>query len=1046
MVLGAKIHQELPFEHLVKLLKVERDPSRHPLVQVLFSLESVQTNVEKSKNPSFTQLSLNDLNQLDFIGEELLEDIQHHQEYSPAKFDLSLYINDSQPDLSGVFNFAISLFDEHTIKRFADLYQRILAQMVSDVHQPIASMNLVCKQEKQTLLNNWVKTTQSSSQSLCLHQLFEERVKTFADKPAISFKQQTLSYQQLNNRANQLALKLQADYLSAQGKQLEPDTLIGIFLDRSLEMVISILAILKAGGTYVPISPDYPKSRSLYILQDTGASLVITRKKYAHTFTAFSGELELIPQLVYVDTLENQATSDRQAPVSAVKPQDLAYVIYTSGTTGKPKGVLQTHENVIRLLQVTQADFGFNDSDNWVLYHAYTFDFSVWELWGALTTGGKLVIPTTEITKDLPTFVRLCQQEQVTVLNQTPAAFYALVDTLRITGECLEALRLVIFGGDKLNIEQLKSWWDTYGNKSTRLVNMYGITETTVHVTYKELTADDNTAYSNIGRPLKDMKAYVLNSKLIPLPIGAPGELYVGGSGLARGYLNRPELTAERFIENPFIASEGNIKNRLYKTGDLVRWLPNGELEYLGRNDAQVKIRGYRIELGEIEAALAQHPQVQQVAVIDRIHEKNKYLAAYVVLSEKKSSDPSKLKAFVSEFLPDYMMPSTFTFLDTLPLTINGKLNRVALPFPEFTSKVEYVAPENELEQELCQIWQRVLGIDTVGVLDSFFELGGDSILLLKVYHHCSRSNIRVSPKLLNEQPTIRGLAESIKAEPMPDFSSCTESEIVNFLTGYNEFNKFMTFNEVSNKTGLFLIPAAAGPETFTPLVEKLDINRPVHLLENIQVYSGRQIRLNYLIDYYFAVIRKKQASGPYLLGGYCEGAMVSLGIAQRLKALGESVEMLFLVDPVVINIEQNLIDTIKQDPRLPNCGRFEAEMVDTFLFYAEYVKSLQSYSGPVVFFEGSSVSDEATPTQILAVINDYIDIQELFNKGFSTPKNGFESLLLNCDYIAIDAKHERIMIEDETLNTMANVINLKLSSSYDNYLETETHSEVIYS
>ncbi|WP_020412136.1 non-ribosomal peptide synthetase [Microbulbifer variabilis] len=1041
LVLGAKVHQELPFERLVKLLNVERDPSRHPLFQVVFSLENTSSKIrEEDKNLPFTQQSLSELNQ-GLSDDESQEGMQYNQEYSPAKFDLSLHINDGQVELDGFINFSTSLFDLQTITRFSTLYQRILAEIVADVQQPIADMDLICEQERKTLLVDWVKTTPCSPQNLCLHQLFEIQARSFADKPALTFKQQTLSYDQLNNRANQLALKLQADYQSAYGEHLKSGTLIGIFLDHSMEMVISIIAILKTGCAYVPISPNYPSSRTLYILQDTEVPIVITDNKYTGTFTALSGELELTPVLVFADASVPLADDVSLIPVSDIEPQDLAYVIYTSGTTGKPKGVLQTHENVMRLLESTRADLSFDDNDTWVLYHSYTFDFSVWELWGALTTGGKLVVPTTEIKTDLPGFVRLCQQEQVTVLNQTPAAFYALVDTLRFTGEPLVLLRLVILGGEKLNIEQLKEWWNTNGSKSIRLVNMYGLTETTVTATYKELTVDEDTSRSNIGRPLKHMKAYVLNSRLKPLPIGAPGELHIGGAGLAREYLNRAELTAEKFIKNPFISPEDEVNTRLYKTGDLVRWLPNGELEYLGRNDSQVKIRGYRIELGEIEAVLAQHPRVQQVAVIDRCQEENKYLAAYVVLSEKQESTIDELKAFVSVHLPAYMIPTTFTLLDVLPLTISGKLNRNALPLPNFTTVAEYVEPENELERELCLIWEKLLGVETIGVLDNFFDLGGDSILLLKVYHHCSRSNIRVSPKLLNEQPTIRGLAEKIKSQSIPNFSSCTENEIVDFLKDYNEFRKFMTFNGDSNKTGLFLIPAAAGPETFIPLVEKLDIDRPVQLLENIQVYSGRQIRLNHLIDYYLAVIRKKQPGGPYFLGGYCEGAMVSLGIAQKLEALGEQVEMLFLIDPVVITIEQTMIDTIKQDSRLLECGRFEAEMVDTFLFYAEYVKSLQPYGGPAIFFEGSSVSDEATPTQTLALINDYIDIQGVFKKGFSTPKNGFEDLLLNCDYISIKAKHERVMIEDETLNTIAMAINRKLSAGQQTYLAPEAQT-----
>ncbi|MBD2816687.1 amino acid adenylation domain-containing protein, partial [Xenorhabdus sp. Flor] len=440
---------------------------------------------------------------------------------------------------------------------------------------------------------------------------------------------------------------------------------------------ISILAVLKAGGAYVPISPQYPPERIRFILQDTASPCVVTQKQYLATLGEYTQSRIEPPAWIAADdqAVTENPPPENPAPVNTAA--DLAYVIYTSGTTGQPKGVLQTHHNVVRLFAATQGDYQFDQNDTWVLYHAYTFDFSVWELWGALLYGGRLIIPTTEDTKDFGRFSRLCSDQKVTVLNQTPGAFYAFIEASLHMDAAFPHLRYVIFGGDKLNPVQLKPWWHRYGDQSPALINMYGITETTVHVTYRKLTQDDAITASNIGRPLSDLSAYVLNHNGQPVPIGAPGELYIGGAGLARGYLNRPELTAGRFVANPFATDKDKEYGytRLYKTGDLVRWLSDGNLEYLGRNDFQVKIRGYRIELGEIESALALHPQIKQAVVIDREHEGHKALVAYLVaentVAEGELSD-DKLIRHLSDRLPEYMVPASFVHLESIPLTLNG--------------------------------------------------------------------------------------------------------------------------------------------------------------------------------------------------------------------------------------------------------------------------------------------------------------------------------------------------------------------------------------
>ncbi|PHM65631.1 Amino acid adenylation [Xenorhabdus stockiae] len=748
LVAEAKAHQDIPFEQLLEILGIERDTSRHPIFQVMFGLQNPEESLPQGTPLPFSPVIL----------EEPL--------YSPAKFDLHLYLSDSQSWISGCLNYAVSLFNETTIMRLADIYQRVLVAFVADQKQPLFGLDILSGQERHTLLYRWNQAEMVYPQDKTLSQLFEAQADKTPDNVALVFEDETLTYRQLNERANQLAVVIRERYQQQHHQPMPADTLIALYLARSPEMVISILAVLKAGGAYVPVSPEYPPEQVRFILEDTQTPCVVTQQQYLETLKACTQTEMEQPALITADdpaVAQNPSTENLAFTHQAT---DLAYAIYTSGTTGQPKGVLQTHENVARLFASTQADYQFDQNDIWVLYHAYTFDFSVWELWGALLYGGRLIIPTIEGTKDFNRFSRLCSDQNVTVLNQTPGAFYAFIDAaLNIKAE-FPRLRYVIFGGDKLNPAQLKPWWDHYGDQTPALINMYGITETTVHVTYKKLTQNDATTVSCIGRPLRDMSAYILNQYGHLAPIGTPGELYIGGAGLARGYLNRPELTAERFVQTPFASEKDKERGytRLYKTGDLARWLPNGELEYLGRNDFQVKIRGYRIELGEIESALASHPQIKQAVVVDREYDGNKTLVAYLVINGELADDA--LTRYLSSRLPDYMLPASFTSIEAIPLTKNGKVDRRALPEPVFGNKTGYVAPRNALEAQLCSIWQDVLGLKQVGIEDNFFRIGGNSLTAIKLTAAIRRIlTTEISLAQLFELKTIAGLVTQMEKQ-----------------------------------------------------------------------------------------------------------------------------------------------------------------------------------------------------------------------------------------------------------------------------------------
>ena len=753
-VIEAIAHQDYPFPLLVEQLQPERDPSRSPLFQTLFVLQKPQ------QSGAIANLLLPDRHhtRVQWGGLEL-EAFEITQQ--AGQFDLSLEMLETQGPLVGTFKYNTDLFEATTVHRFAQHFQTLLAGIIADPSQAIAQLPLLTPTELQQVLGKGTDTPtntldENSPPAPGIHQLFEEQVVQTPDTLAVGFEDQALTYHQLNQRANQLAHHL-------QDLGVGPDVLVGICVERSLEMVIGLLAILKAGGAYVPLDPTYPQERLAFMLSDSKVPVLVTQEKWVPTLPACPS------QVVCLDTDWPQIAQASDAnPLSPAAPHHLAYIIYTSGSTGQPKGVRVNHANVVRLFTATQPWFNFGPEDVWTLFHSYAFDFSVWELWGALLSGGKLVVVPYWVSRSPDTFYELLCTQNVTVLNQTPSAFRQLIqaDATSTNRQDLK-LRFVIFGGEALELQSLKPWFDRHGDHSPQLVNMYGITETTVHVTYRPLTRDDlNHSASVIGSPIPDLQVYVLDSLQQPVPIGVPGEMYIGGAGVTCGYLNRPELTAERFIPDPFSQHPGA---RLYKSGDLARTLPNGELEYLGRIDKQVKIRGFRIELGEIEAALIQHGDVQETVVIAREDQPgDKRIVAYVV-PRSTPSNTSGLRQFLANQLPDYMIPAAFVLLEVLPLTANGKVDHKALPLPDQRSRAgltpHFVAPRTPEEDRLAGIWSAVLDHDPVGIHDNFFALGGDSIRSIQVLAQAKQAGLVFSLEQLFQHPTIAELAQHLSSE-----------------------------------------------------------------------------------------------------------------------------------------------------------------------------------------------------------------------------------------------------------------------------------------
>ncbi|WP_144160831.1 non-ribosomal peptide synthetase, partial [Paraburkholderia sp. BCC1885] len=720
--LAAQAHQDLPFDVLVDELQPERSLSHTPLFQVMFNY--IRGNLLASG--SLAGLSVE----------------PYPVPEGMAQFEMTLDVveaTDGAIRLS--YRYAKELFEPGTVVRIARHYLEVLKAFTSDLGITVEETGILDDPERQALLS-WSRHEESDHDVRSVHELIAGQAMARPDATAVVFGDVQVSYGQLDAQANRLAHRL-----AKLG--VGPEVRVGIAVERCVEMVVGLLAILKAGGAYVPLDPEYPAERLSYMMGDSGIGLLLTQSHLAGELRVPAGV-----QVIELDALDVSGEADRPPEVK-VRGENLAYVIYTSGSTGKPKGAQLTHRNVSRLLTATDTRFGFGPSDVWTMFHSYAFDFSVWELFGALCYGGKLVVVPYMTSRSPQEFLALLQQQGVTVLNQTPSAFRQLMQVPELYEAGNLKLRVVIFGGEPLEPESLRPWFGYFGDANPQLVNMYGITETTVHVTYRPVTvADMDGGRSPVGRAIPDLGVYVLDGAGNLAPVGVAGELHVAGAGLARGYLNRAGLTAERFVPDPF----GGNGGRLYRTGDLARWNADGALEYLGRIDYQVKVRGFRIELGEVESQLHAQAGVREAVVTAQEGPGGTRLVAYVVPEAGVDLEAQVLRTQLGGVLPDYMVPSAIVALDSMPLNPNGKVDRKALPAPEYAEQ-EYEAPEGEVEEMLARIWQEVLGVECVGRHANFFELGGDSILTLQIVAKAREAGWKVTPRQLFEQYTIISLA-----------------------------------------------------------------------------------------------------------------------------------------------------------------------------------------------------------------------------------------------------------------------------------------------
>jgi amino acid adenylation domain-containing protein len=679
------------------------------------------------------------------------------EDFDTSKYDLHFAFEERDQSVGASIVYNPDLFRRDRAERMAEHLRTLLGSIAADPDCTVADLDILTAEERWRIVSGFNPVPAIMAPARTLVDWFEEVAARLPARPAVSIqdggRRRELTYAELDAAANRLA-----HLLVARG--VGPETFVGLLADRSLEMIVGMVGILKAGGAYVPLDPAYPSDRIRFIADDAGAPVVLASRGLA-------ASIETTAEVIPLDGLI-EGRGDPGRPACRVHAENAAYVIYTSGSTGRPKGVVVTHANATRLFSVTQSRFGFSHQDVWSVFHSAAFDFSVWEIWGALLYGGRAVIVPQWTTRSPEALLDLLDAEGVTVLSQTPSAFATLIDAeSNAQPRRVRALRYIVFGGEALDPGMLRPWFDRHGDQTPQLVNMYGITETTVHVTYRPLTrADVDSSGSIIGVPLADLKIHLLDTAGRPVPIGVPGEIHVGGAGLARGYGGRQELTAERFLPDPFEPGA-----RLYRSGDLGRYRIDGDIEYLGRVDHQVKIRGFRIELGEIEAALLAHPAVQRALVITRPRATGIELVAYIVATSGSELNlPATLRAFLRTRLPEYMVPAAVVPLPAFPLTPHGKIDRRALPDQDLqraAAGTVATRPLTGMEAAVGEVMAALLGTTRVALDENFFDVGAHSLMLVQAHKAIEGRLGRQFPLVaMYQYPSVSALAAFLDDGP----------------------------------------------------------------------------------------------------------------------------------------------------------------------------------------------------------------------------------------------------------------------------------------
>jgi amino acid adenylation domain-containing protein len=855
--LGAYAHQDLPFEKIVEAVKPPRSLSYPPIFQIMFSLQN---------QPAVT---------LVLPG---LKITSPKREFDTAKFDLTWFMTERDQGLSSWIEYNTDLFDRSTIERLAGHFEVLLTGIVEGPGQRIAELPLLTVAEKQSL-SQWNETQVEFPTHPCVHQLFEEQVARTPDSTAVVFEEMKITYAELNRRANQLA-----HYLRKRG--VRPEVLVGLCVERSIDMVVGILGILKAGGAYVTLDPANPPERLSFMLADAAAPLLLTQE---HLLAGLPAQ---VTEIICLDRDWGVIAQEKvEEPASQVVAENPAYVIYTSGSTGRPKGVVITHRALCNHMYWMQSRFPLTGSDRVLQKTPIGFDASVWEFYAPLLTGAQLIMAKPDGHRDAAYLVEAIKGNGVTVLQLVPSLLRFLLNEPEF--QSCTSLRRVYCGGEQLPLELVQQFHSRLG---AELVNLYGPTEATIDSTYWICSRGQLSEPVPIGVPVANMRAYILDSSLEMVPVGVAGELYLGGAGLGRGYLNRPDLTGASLIPDRFSAQPGQ---RLYKTGDLARYREDGNIEYLRRVDYQLKLRGFRIELGEIAAVISAHPRVREAVVIVREGQAgDQRLVAYLLTETASEVTVSDLRVYLGDRLPEYMVPSYFVFLEAWPLTPSGKIDRLALPPPDRTRPdlaQSRSAPRNQAEERLAGIWKEVLELDQVGVTDNFFELGGHSLLAVRLLSEIEKAFGQKIPLVsLFRSTTIESLATLLSQE----VDSTSWPTLVEIQKGDATLPLFCVSMPNVNALGYIALARYLGADR---TVYGLQAQYP----EDLQGEHS-QTAVEKLTDEYLQAIRGVQPHGPYQFVGMCRGAHIAFEMARGMLQQGEEVSFVGILDTWVLENTYN--------------------------------------------------------------------------------------------------------------------------------------------
>lgn len=837
--LEANRNQDLPFESLVEALAPKRDVSRNPLYQVMFVLEQDWSKSYSVRDLRWKWIEIED---------------------RTAKLDLSMMLFDGQDGVRGYLNYNTDLFDSATIGRMVDHFCILVKGVAANWDARISELPLIDNAERNKILLGWNDTYRPYPTNVRLHELIEAQVERTPNAVAVVFEDERLTYAEVNRRANRLAQRLRKLGVGS-------DLVVGVFAARSVEMVVGLVATLKAGGAYLPLDPSYPAERLSFMLSDAQPKILLAQRSLAPKLPQYAGEVVF---------LEDDFTAESDAnPINTTQPENLAYVIYTSGSTGRPKGVMNTHRGICNWLRWLQETYPLTTDDRILQKTAFTFDLSLGEFFWSLIAGSQLVIARPGLHGDSHYLIKTISENRITAILFVPSMLSVFIED-KNTGRC-SSLRYVICAGEALPVELQERFFSVLPH--AELHNLYGPTEAAVLVTSWKCERGSEGRVVPIGRPVANTQIYVLDRVMQPIPTGAVGEIHISGVQVAYGYLGRTELTAEKFVPNPF--GEG----RLYKTGDLGRYRVDGAIEFLGRIDHQVKLRGFRIELGEIETVLMGHPAVHSAVVMARQNkpEENR-LVAYVAgnLSELKVPE---LYALLKAKLPSYMVPSAIVLLEKFPLNSAGKIDRLALPAPSFTrGEKAFVEPRNTLEAQLTAIWKSALKMESIGITDDFFEIGGDSLLALRIFTEIEKTLGKNLPlATLFQMPTIEKLAAALRQEGwQPNWAP---------MVAVQPLGSRPPFFSVHGGFG--------GVLCYGPLARSLGTDQPFYSLQAEGLDGGpiNHPTVPSMATYYLSEVRRVQPHGPYFLGGYSFGGVVAFEMAHQLHAAGQEVALLVLFD-----------------------------------------------------------------------------------------------------------------------------------------------------